>query len=268
MSVAVLLRDGRLQEAISAVTKAVQESPLDLRRRSVLWLLLRVAGEHERAERQLAALPDEEPEAKLTNLLLRSVSSAEQQRSQVLRGDADIPCFGAPPPYLPHHAAGLRALAAGELDAARQAFATAESERPQRPAIVVDSGAPSQVADLRDIDDRLGSFLEIFFQNSYYWIPIERLQFLEMPPVQSLFDRVYRTAQIGIDDQAHHVVIPALYADSARQKDDRMRLGQMTSFQPGLGGLSVAFGQRILCSGETEHSFLSLRSIAAPPQES
>lgn len=267
MSVPALLREAKLEAAISVGTKEVQASPLDTRRRSLLWLLLRFAGEYARAEKQIQALSDDEPDASITASLLRNLTAAEEQRQQVFRTGEGVRVFGEEPAYIHHYLTGLRALATGANEEASRALLAGEAARP-RTRMQVDESAAT---DLRDIDDRLGPFLEIYLQSTYYWVPLERVDAIEMKAARTLFERLFRPAKLHLSGGAcMHVLIPVLYPGTSAVSDNLVRLGHMTTWQNGLEGVCVGLGQRMFLLGEEERAFLEIsaaRRSDSPPLE-
>jgi len=74
-----LYRAGRLSDAIKALSAELRDNPTDPRRRTFVFELLCVAGEYERADKQLEVLAQAGPSSELGVLLYRSALYAERQ---------------------------------------------------------------------------------------------------------------------------------------------------------------------------------------------
>src|SRR6516162_6927788 len=93
-------REGRLQDAITAATDDVRQHPTDSGRRTFLCELLCLAGDLERADRQLDTLGHQEPEIMVGVSLFRLLVRAEQARQQFYTEGRLPELLGAPPPSL------------------------------------------------------------------------------------------------------------------------------------------------------------------------
>ena len=97
MNAAELYQEGRLDEAIEALTAAVRDNPTDVRRRTFLFELLCFAGNYDRAEKQLDVLVREGKDAELGALLYRGAIHAERLRQQVFEPGGMPPASGPSP---------------------------------------------------------------------------------------------------------------------------------------------------------------------------
>ncbi len=262
-----LLRAGRLGEAIAAQTAAVKASPAEPEARYLLLALLGFAGEWERAGRQLEALGHQDPKLAAAARVCGGLLAAEQQRQAVFRGE------GQPlvPPDAPAHvAARLAALeawrAGDQVAASRQLEVAADAA----PAL---AGRLNEQAfgGLRDLDDLLGSVLEVFAGGRYLWLPLERLRRLETAPPAHLLDLLWLPAQIIDDAEGKATVhLPVLYPGSAGHDAEEVRLGRRTEWWGGPDLLRGA-GQRVLAyldaGGEVqEQGILAVRSLEIEPR--
>src|SRR3954447_25846195 len=76
-------REGRLGDAIVAVTAKVKANPTDTKSRMFLAELLCFDGEWSRADLQLDAIAQQEPAATVNVAMFRQLIRAEQARQQV-----------------------------------------------------------------------------------------------------------------------------------------------------------------------------------------
>ena len=105
--------------------------------------------------------------------------------------------------------------------------------------------------DFCDSDAILGPFLEVFLQSDYVWFPLEQIKQLTIPPPTHLRDLLWTPAGL----EAHSgpvgdVFLPVLYPGSCQHGDDRIKLGRLTDWLDGGGGLVRGVGQHLFLVGE------------------
>ena len=253
-------REGRLQEALTAATGDVRQRPTDSGRRTFLCELLCLAGDLERADRQLDALSHQQPDGALSTSLFRQVLRAEQARQQFFT-DGRLPeLLGPPPPALKLLLEASIRLREGQTGEAAELLARAEEERP-RVTGICDGTA---FDDLRDLDDRTASVLEVLTSNGkYYWVPLERVELIEFRPPARPRDLLWRRAHLIVRDGPDgEVFLPTLYAGSQAEPDDRLRLGRATEWRGGDGTPTWGVGQRTLLVGDEARPILEIKEIA------
>ncbi|MFX8489328.1 type VI secretion system accessory protein TagJ, partial [Acinetobacter baumannii] len=77
-------------------------------------------------------------------------------------------------------------------------------------------------------------------------------------PRDLLWPRVHMIVSGGPDGE---VYIPALYAGSHADPDERVRLGRVTEWRGGEGAPVRGFGQRTLLFGEEARPLLEIRNV-------
>src|SRR5258705_4901662 len=97
MNAQELYRAGNLADAIRAQTDEVRAHPADVERRSFLAELLCIAGNLERADKQLETLEQQSPKSATSIALLRQLIRAETTRREV-HASGRAPEFFAQPP--------------------------------------------------------------------------------------------------------------------------------------------------------------------------
>jgi len=234
----------RLVDAIKVQTEAVRTHPSALEERSVLFALLCFAGDLERANHQLAALGvGQGPEVEIRTPVYRSLLAAEAERREVWAGRGK-PLFAPDaPPTLEKRRAAISRWRSGDVEGASRLLDEAAAE-----AVAVSgrlNGRPFE--QLRDTDDFGASVLEVFAQGRCLWLSFEQIRRLEIPEPRGLLDLLYPSARL-LDRRGNEAIVflPALYAGSHEQSDDRLRLGRVTEWSevPGLGARGV--GQKVL----------------------
>lgn len=225
-----LYREGRLTDAIKALSAELRDNPTDTRRRTFLFELLCFAGEYDRADKQLEVLAQAGPDSELGVLLYRSALYAERQRHDLFER--------------------------GELPAAREDAA-------DRACIV--NG--KQFSSIADADPRTGARLELFAAGNYLLLPLEHVASIQIPPPRRLRDLLWtpaavRTTPAFKGTELGEVLLPVLAPFSWRHPDESVRLGRMTVWEKPEGyEYQVPFGQKMWLADDDEISFLELRSL-------
>lgn len=251
---------GSLREAVVAALEDVKQHPTDTGKRGFLAELLCFTGDLERADRQLDAVGQQDPEAVMEVSLFRQLIQAEQARQQFYTN-------GRLPEFLNHEITpdlrlhleaavllrdGLAAEAAGVL-------AKAQEQRPKVAGTC--DGKPFE--DLSDLDDLTSSFLEVLTsRGEYFWIPLGQVESIEFGPWTRPRDLLWRRAHLivrgGPDAE---VFLPVLYPGTAADTNDQIRLGRATEWRGASGAPVRGFGQRIFLAGEEDRPILELQKL-------
>jgi type VI secretion system protein ImpE len=226
-----LYRQGRLNDALQALSAELRDHPTDTRRRTFLFELLCFAGEYERADKQLEILAQSGPTAEIGVLLYRSAIFAEKQRQDLF---------------------------------ARGEFPTDKNESEAEPGGVLNG---KSFAACSDADPRIGARLELFAAGSYLLLPLEHVASIHIAPPKRLRDLLWtpaavRTAPSFKGVELGEVLLPVLAPFSWRHPDDRVRLGRMTVWEKSEEYRYPApFGQKIWLVDEEEVPLLELRAL-------
>jgi type VI secretion system protein ImpE len=251
---------GELQLAIAAAIEEVKQAPADVGRRWFLCELLAVAGDLERADRQLDTIGHQAPEAMVGVALFRQLVRAEQARQQFFTQGALPEFLGEPSPVLRLHLEASVLLRDEKTAEAVQCLARAEDIRPR--ATGTCDGKPFD--DFRDADDLTAPLLEVLTSNGkYYWVPIERVELLELRPPERVRDLLWRRAHMVVRNGPDgEVYLPTLYAGSHAELDDQLRLGRLTSWRGGDGAPTRGLGLRTFLVGDEGRTILDLKDVA------
>jgi len=257
------LDGGELAEAISAGIAAVKAAPTDADLRYQLFAVFCFAGDLHRARKQLGALDVGDPELAQVQGVYINLLASEQERQAVFHHGAE-PLLPPEPPA--HLRLRLQALAAGrDGDHARadELLAAAVAEQPELSGKI--NG--DSLAAVRDMDDLLGSQLEVFAGGRYLWLPFERIAELKMEAPRHLLDLLWLPARI-LDQQGatSSVHIPVLYEGSAAGDDPRAATGRLTEWYCPGGEYVRGRGQRLVgwadeTANVTELPLLDVRSL-------
>ncbi len=252
---------GKLQEAVAAALEDVRQHPTDTARRGLLCELLCFANDLERADRQLDALGQQGPaEAMLGVSLFRQLIRAEQARHQ-FHTEGRLPEFlTEPSPLLRLHLEASIRLREGQAREASALLAQAEVARPHLTGTC--NGQPFE--DLRDLDDLTASFFEVLTSTGkYYWVPMAQVELIEFRPPARPRDLLWRRAHMIVRDGPDgEVFLPALYAGSGSDPEERIRLGRATEWRGGEGNPVRGVGQRTFLVGEDSLPIVEMREVA------
>jgi type VI secretion system protein ImpE len=263
MDLRAQLDGGDLAEAISACVAAVKVRPSDADLRYQLFAVLCFAGDRHRARKQLAALDVADPELTRVQAIYINLLASEQERSAVFHHGAAPLLPGEPPAHLERRLAALSAVGRGEHERAAELIAEAIDRQPEIVGKV--NGEP--LASLRDMDDYLGSLLEVFAGGRYLWMPLERIAKLEVAPPLHLLDLLWLPAEMTDRTGAVSAVhLPVLYEGSSQGGDPRCATGRVTEWVGDGGEMWRGRGQHVLgwaAPGDdvTELPILELRSL-------
>lgn len=266
MTPSQLYQAGKLSEAVTAALEAVKKHPTDTQRRGQLCEMLCLAGDLERADRQLDTIGQQDPQAMIGVSLWRQLVRADTAR-QDLFAQARPPEFVTPPtPAMQTQLKALVALHEGNEEEAARLLSELESMRP-RVRGVCDGQA---FEDFRDLDDRTSSVLEVLSSTGkYFWVPFDHVRVIEVRPPQRprdlLWLQVYLSVVGGPDGE---VYLPTIYAGTVADGDDQLRLGRGSDWRETPSGIVRGLGQRMFLVGEEARSILELKHLEFEVEES
>src|SRR5262249_6143882 len=217
-----LLTAGQLDQAIESLLRHVKANPNDSASRTFLFELSCLAGDWDRAERQLDVIGHQSTEAQLGVMVYRANISAERERQRVFAEGVQPHFLREPPAYIDLCVAALDLVKRGQLNEARARLDRAEEERP---AIAGNLGE-KEFQDFRDYDDFIAPVLELIVKDKYVWLPLEQIKSIQISPPRQLRDMIWASARVeATDGTIGEVYMPSLYADTSGSANDQLRLG-------------------------------------------
>jgi type VI secretion system protein ImpE len=254
-----LLDAGRLTEAAAALTQQVRSKPADMAARRFLFETLAFQGDYDRALKQLDAIDAQAggPQMELAIAVYRQLVEADKARAAVFDGEG-LPKFFVPPPA---GVDGYLTLLSQMRSLGSELGARVEALEAALPAV---SGTVNgrRFSSFRDIDDRLAPVFEVFHEGAYLWLPVAQVRRLEVVAPVRLRELLWLPVKVEVfKGDVGNVFLPALYPGSAREQDDRLRLGRMTDWRDVDGQLVYGVGQRTFLVDEDEIAFLDIREI-------
>ena len=199
-----------------------------------LFELLVLAGQWDRAARQLAALNYPDAERQTTTAAYRALLDAEKQRHERLAAGETPQFLLDPPADVLQRVEALRLLAQDRPAQAAQILQHLD-EDPVPGSGTLNGNAFSL---LRDCDDLFGNVLEVFSSTgAYYWVPLQQIETLTIVKPKLLRDMAWLPATLEMrDGPAGDVFLPVRYPGSETNTLDAVRLARTTDWSdPGAG---------------------------------
>lgn len=254
-----LFAAGDLTAAVAALTEQVKHHPTDQDSRGLLAELLCLAGDLQRADKQLEVLSNQDLEAAPALALFRQVIRAELARSEFYKQGRPPEFLGVPTPLLKKHLQASILLREGNDEEAAKLLAEAEEARPHPAGVCNDTAFD----DFRDLDDPSACYLEVLATTgTYYWVPIESVGSIEFRPPQRARDLLWRRALLDVQDGPEgEVFIPAIYADPKGLGTDQSRLGRTSDWVRNDASPVLGVGQRTYLVGETAIPIMELETV-------
>ena len=237
-----LLTAGQLDQAIESLLRHVKANPNDSASRTFLFELSCLAGDWDRAERQLDVIGHQSTEAQLGVMVYRANIKAERERQRVFAEGVQPHFLREPPAYIDLHVAALNHVSRGQMTEARAALDRAEEERPA----IAGKLNGNEFKDFRDYDDFVAPVLELIVKDKYAWLPFEQIKSIQISPPRQLRDMIWASARVeALDGTIGEVYVPTLYAGTTAAKNDQVRLGRMTDWRQLHDDLYWALGLRL-----------------------
>ena len=257
MTAEQLLKDGRPDEALKDLQKAVRDDPANAKPRVFLFQLLSVLGDWKRADTQLQVLAEMDSDSMMLSRIFEPILLCEAIRTDVFAGKRTPIIFGQPPEWIGSLVQAMELFGRGEFRAGAELRDKAFDAAPMS-AGKINGQAFEWIADA---DERLGPVLEVMLEGRYYWIPFCRIRQVFIEPVTDLRDLVWAPAQFVWENggqAAGH--IPTRYPGTELSKDGNLKLARKTEWL-NTAGINIGLGQRILATDTGEYPLLEIRTL-------
>ncbi|MCA0936236.1 protein of avirulence locus [Vibrio alginolyticus] len=252
------LSQGHLQTSLDLIIKDVKSSPKDAGLRSSFIELLCISGDFERADDQLMQSIKLYPEYIAGASQLRHLVKAAQARKDFALGAATATVLGSREDSMKSLVALNLAMTNNDFNLASQHSQSLENSRTVKGFTVNET----IYSDVRDIDDRLGGYIELFSSaGNYFLVPLADVSYLEMKPANSLLESIWRPVEFDIDGlgegEGH---MPLTYSDS---ETDAQKLGRETDWkQLGSEDVYAGLGQKCWLVGEMALPLFDIHTLA------
>ena len=254
-----LLESGNLKGATEAALSFVKTNPTDGAGRIFLFELSIFAGEWERAKRQLDVIGHQDTVAMIGSKIYEQCVLAEGKRADFFAKGTKPEFLATPPDYVYGILSANNKFREGNLKEARELLDQVDEQRPAFKCNI--NGETAE--DFRDYNDLTSAILEVIIKDSYVWVPFEQIEKITFTEPKSLRDHFWLQASLETDNGTNgEVFIPALYNDSWRSGDDRIRLGKVTDWRDIGEDIYVGEGTKLFAVGGQEHkTILDLQKI-------
>lgn len=253
-----LIRAGRLSEARKQLTEDVKSRPADVGRRTLLFQVLALCGEWEKAERHLDTIAIQDSSRETGVQVYKNLIQAEKERTEVFRRERRPSFLPETPAYVETYFDAWEKLSAEKVDEAKEIWDRIDAQQP----IISGTVNGKNFTGFSDTDVVLSRFLEAFVHERYVWIPFESIRELSVPSPQTLFDLLWVNSRLTTwEGLTLNCYLPVLYVDSFLHEDERVRLGRMTDWSLLGGSLSKGIGQHVFRVGEEEMAILEIREV-------
>ncbi|TWU31948.1 type VI secretion system accessory protein TagJ [Novipirellula artificiosorum] len=263
MTPSELYQAGQLDEAVQRSVELVKKNPADSNLRFQLAELSCIAGDLERADRQMETVSNQDTQAAMAAALFRQLVRAELSRRECFCSGRMPEFIGTPSPQLQNHVRALTAIRENDLvEAAKWIGAVDESAPKHTKGWIVNDNS---VTAIRDLDDVLAPILEVHTSTGkYFWIQWDQIVALEVHPPKRSIDLLWRQASLSIESGPDgEVYLPAIYLDPDGQPatDASLRLGRSTDWVESGDSIVRGRGQKTLLAGDVDLPFMSLVTI-------
>jgi type VI secretion system protein ImpE len=252
-----LLSAGDLDGARSALVETVRAQPANEQARMFLFQLLAIAGEWDKARKQLAALAQLSGEAQMLAVAYGQAIDAEKTRADVFAGRERAEQLvvsdwtGSLVDAIEHFANGRTA----EGEAAREAAFDAAPDTPG----MLDGVAFDWIADA---DARFGPAFEAIIGGRYGIVPFDKVESIKSEGPRDLRDIMWYPVQLAFKNgQSVAAMLPARYPGGEASSDPAERLARATNWVDTDWG-QAGSGQHLwtLSNGD-DCGLLSLRTL-------
>ncbi len=259
MGPAELIKAGRLEEARGILTDEIKAKPADTAKRTLLFQVLALCGEWDKAFKHLDMISTLDTERAVAISAYKDILRAQEERRKTCLFSR-LPSFLTDaPPYFETYWEACVNLAKGEQKKAWTLFNKAAGMRPELSGRLGDK----EFLGIKDTDSMLAFFLEAFVHDRYVWIPFEAIREIIITKPKSLLDLIWIPASITVwEGLAANCNLPVLYPGSEFSKNPEIRLGRMTDWEDLGGNFAKALGQHVMQIGENDVPLLEITEIS------
>jgi type VI secretion system protein ImpE len=258
MSAEQLLRDGDITAAIASLKQQIRADAANPKYRVFLFQLLAVAGEWQKALDQLNVVGELDAGAMPMVQTYRETIACEVLRKEIFAGRRSPLFLGEPDHWM---ALLLQSLGLAAAQKWQEADARRQEAFEQAPVTggTIDGQEFEWIADA---DSRIGPMIEAIVNGRYYWVPIHRIQQIEIDAPCDLRDSVWLPVNFVWAGSGETVgFIPTRYDLSECHVDDAVKLARKTEWVEPSPGTFIGQGQRMLATDGGEYSLMDIRHI-------
>ena len=264
MDAKALIMDGQIDAARTMLVDQVKKTPADDKARSLLFQVMLLCGEWDKASRQLeiAAVRPASPD--MNRPVFQNLIQAEKERTAVARLEQRPAFFPETPEYGADFLQMRERLAQDDIDAASELLDRISGRQTDVHGTI---GGQSFVG-FKDTDTALAYFIEAIEYERYLWVPITSIRELVISPPRNLIDLIWTRGRITTwEGLTMGCFLPVRYPGSAESDDEQIRLGRLTDWKSLGGGFAKALGQHVYEVGDEDKSIFELGEVIFEPPE-
>lgn len=251
-----------LSEALARAEAGVRAKPQDAGARWLLFELLCVQGQWERALKQLQTWAGLSRDNESTAQVMRGLIRAEHQRMELFAGRAEPATLTASDTSAPAWMAGLgealRLAAPGDAAALEAADLAREAALAQAPD-TAGASDPMSFAWVTDTDTRLGPVCEVILAGAYRWLAFCDLASISKAAPVHLLDLVWAQVDLVLrDGTALKGYMPMRYPVQTGDRDALLMARETVWTDIGRTGV-FARGQKMWATDAGDIALLDLR---------
>jgi type VI secretion system protein ImpE len=248
----------RLADLLAEGQSSVRSDPANAKRRVMLFQLMVLSGQWDRALTQLYVIKEMDREAEDFVRTYREVVRCELFRKEVFGGGKTPLVLGEPQEWMAKLSEAARLLGQAKIHEAAELRGAAFEAAPAVSGSL--NGQPFEW--IADADVRLGPVCEAILNGKYYWIPFERLSRIEIEAPSDLRDLIWAPAKLTFQNGGEQVAfLPARYPGSEAAEDDDIRLSRKTEWRDLGADTHVGLGQRMFATDVGETALLEARVV-------
>lgn len=253
-----LLKEGRLDEVLQAITAQVRTHPADPKLRIFLFQVLALLGQWERAQNQLKVSGELDSGNALLVGTYSKVIQSEMDRASIFTGAGSPSVIGEPKQWLALLFEALKTQIQGNYKQAAALRAEAFSQADAVSGSI--DGAPFEW--LADGDARFGPCMEVILTAGYFWVPFSRIHQIQFEAPTHLRDKVWVAAEITWSNGGKAVgFVSSRYPGSETSTDSQIVLAHKTEWLDMGHECFVGRGQRMLTTESGDYPLLDIRNI-------
>ena len=252
------LKEGDLGGALSTAMQAVRDDPSKTENRTLLFQLLSITGDWDRALTQLNVAGELDSAALPMVQTYREALVCEALREQVFAGSRSPLVFGDPERWVALVLESVKLSAQGKHKEASTLREQAYELAPSVPGTV--NGEAFEW--MADADSRIGPFVEAIVNGKYYWIPMQRITSMKIEAPEDLRDLVWIPAQFFWANGGQSIaLLPVRYPETHTSDNDSLRLSRRTEWDEKSADTFFGVGQRMMTTDQADYSLLDIREI-------
>jgi type VI secretion system protein ImpE len=255
MNAKSLIKDGNLSDARVMLVERVKTNPADTAARSLLFQVMLLCGEWDKAKRQLDIIASRNASPDMNQTIFEHLIQAEKERLEVFSMDRRPTFFPEIPDYSEDFFAARELLKTGTLDGAAERFSRIDDNLPQPKGTL--NGEP--FVGFRNTDSTLAYVIEAIEYERYLWVPIANVREMVVRPPATLLDLIWAKGRITTwEGLTMGCFFPVRYPGSTASDDDQTRMGRLTRWEDLGGGFARGLGQQVFDIGGTDCSIFEI----------